>query len=308
MLISIFRISKERICLLLIFTLLLTYTAIGQKKYYYDNENYLNYNKIGQGDREIIFLHGFGASMNTWDVIIEQFTNSDNTLYLFDLKGFGLSSKPKDDKYSIINQSEIILKFIKENKLKNIILIGQSYGGIIALSVNVMLIEASKEIDIITIAIDCPIVDRNKTPFFIKILRTPVINRISFFLPDKFRSKYTLGRLFFNKNKITKPMIDKYTSTIRQKNAPYTLIKSAKQIIPEDFSGSFKTLQIIENSVLLICGKNDPLFPNAVYNKLHRSLVQSQLKPISNSGHLSHEENPDIVVRLIREFIAKNND
>ncbi len=91
----------------------------------------IKYCETGVGE-PMIFLHGFGASSCSWNEILEPLSRK-NRLILIDLKGFGLSDKPLDDKYSISDQAEIILDFIKKNELKNLVLTGHSFGGAIAL-------------------------------------------------------------------------------------------------------------------------------------------------------------------------------
>src|SRR6185295_11359770 len=46
----------------------------------------------GQSGPPLVFLHGFGTSFETWQDI-RPLINHHGTLYLVDLKGFGLSSK-----------------------------------------------------------------------------------------------------------------------------------------------------------------------------------------------------------------------
>ena len=63
----------------------------------------INYYEIGSGE-PMILLHGFGASSYSWNEILEPLSRK-NKLILIDLKGFGLSDKPLDDKYSISRPS-----------------------------------------------------------------------------------------------------------------------------------------------------------------------------------------------------------
>jgi pimeloyl-ACP methyl ester carboxylesterase len=58
----------------------------------------LHYEVYGTGD-PILFLHGFGANISSWKYIITPLSKHYK-LILVDLKGFGASPKPRNNKYS----------------------------------------------------------------------------------------------------------------------------------------------------------------------------------------------------------------
>ena len=57
----------------------------------------LHYEKRGEG-RPVVFLHGFGATTYSWNHVVPRLAERYTTIS-FDLKGFGLSPKPADDRY-----------------------------------------------------------------------------------------------------------------------------------------------------------------------------------------------------------------
>ncbi|HKZ18054.1 MAG TPA: alpha/beta fold hydrolase, partial [Geobacteraceae bacterium] len=95
----------------------------------------INYEIDGHGEVPLVFVHGFAASLVTWHDIRRLFPKDRFRLFLLDLKGFGFSSKPQDGGYSIFDQADIVIAFIKALGLSNTILIGHSFGGSIALQV-----------------------------------------------------------------------------------------------------------------------------------------------------------------------------
>src|SRR5262245_42336735 len=54
-----------------------------------------------------VLLHGFGAAMESWSDIQPMISASYPVLRV-DLKGFGRSSKPKDDRYSARDQADVV--------------------------------------------------------------------------------------------------------------------------------------------------------------------------------------------------------
>lgn len=58
----------------------------------------IHYKEVGSGSRTLVFVHGFGCDMNTWEYQYEAFCQ-DSTLRLIfiDLPGYGQSDKPQAD-------------------------------------------------------------------------------------------------------------------------------------------------------------------------------------------------------------------
>ncbi len=83
-----------------------------QTFYFHDNVN-INYEQIGHGSETIIFLHGFGLSLDSWDDIKHRFPLDKYKMFFIDLKGNGFSYKAPESDYSLIEQARIIIGFIK---------------------------------------------------------------------------------------------------------------------------------------------------------------------------------------------------
>lgn len=273
------------------------------KIFKYSEDVSINYEILGEGDTSIIFLHGFGASLNSWNDIKNLFPLDIYKLFLIDLKGFGFSSKPQDNKYTIEDQANIIASFIEKNNLRNIILIGHSYGGGICMRLQLDFMKQNNPIIKKMILIDCAAYLK-KLPFFIKYLRMPT-NRLMFLASPKYRAKYTLKHLFFDKGNVTEEKINRYARFFDEPGAHYSFVKAAKQIIPDDYDSIIQKYQNIKIPVLIIWGKNDPILSIDVAKKLNQTIVNSRLEFIEQCGHIPQEECPDSTYKLIDIFLNK---
>lgn len=84
----------------------------------------------------IIFLHGLGGNMRAWDKQVEFFQNKGYRTITFDLRGHGLSDRPKNiNDYELNKFAKDILFFLKIYKIKKFVLIGHCLGGAVALKV-----------------------------------------------------------------------------------------------------------------------------------------------------------------------------
>jgi len=96
----------------------------------------LHCERYGNEDNSpIIFLHGFGASIETWRDVLPLLLTPPRSVCLVDLKGFGQSSKPRDGAYSLEEQADLIISMLESRKLSGVTLVGHSYGGAVALLV-----------------------------------------------------------------------------------------------------------------------------------------------------------------------------
>ena len=89
---------------------------------------------IKNPDFTLLFLHGLSSSAYLWVPLVKEFESNKSDIYCLDLRGHGLTDKP-EGMYSIESLSNDVLNFIKKKNLKNIIIIGQSMGGDLGVSI-----------------------------------------------------------------------------------------------------------------------------------------------------------------------------
>ena len=99
-----------------------------------------------------------------------------NRVIAIDLKGFGQSDKPLDNRYSIFDQARLVQDYIIRNNLRGATLVGHSYGGGVALAVALNMMDAGQQIEK-PVLIDS-VAYRQPIPFFFQVLRTPIIGEI----------------------------------------------------------------------------------------------------------------------------------
>ena len=80
----------------------------------------------------IILLHGWGAESSLWRNFMEKLSLNGFTSYALDFPGFGKSSLPPKD-FSLKDFAAIVKSFSPRLGLSEIILIGHSFGGRVAI-------------------------------------------------------------------------------------------------------------------------------------------------------------------------------
>ena len=252
-----------------------------------------------------MFLHGLGASIYTWRKVKDPLATG-NKLFLIDLKGFGQSPKPRDDRYSIVDQADLVYDLILENDLKNLTVVGNSYGGAVSLLLSIRLCaETPKRLSKL-ILIDSA--GYNKLlPWYVKLLRTPILGWLTVHLSsNKTLAKTVLKEVYYNDQLITAADIDAYARPLGMKNGKYALLKAAKQAIPIGFEGWIARYPTISVPTIILWGEFDKVIPLEIGEMLDAAIPCSQLTTIPNTGHVPQEETPIPTIELIKDFLKNS--
>ena len=263
----------------------------------------INYETEGCGQVPVVFLHGFAASLVTWDDIRKRFPGDIFRLYLLDLKGFGFSSKPRDCKYGIPDQSDIVIAFIKSHALSGVILVGHSFGGAVALQTALKSGQNSGTFINRLILLDCPAYPQRMPPMM-RILRRPILAGLLIRLfPARLIVWCTLARIFSNRKAVTAERIGRYTDCFTRRGMAYVLIRTVGQI---DTSGSPYSMDYrkIKIPTLIIWGSKDRITGSWQAHRLGMEIEGSRLAILNNCGHNPHEEYPGETISAILDFIG----
>ncbi len=251
-----------------------------------------------EGRQSLVLLHGFGASSYSFSRLIPELSKYFR-VYAIDLKGFGKSPKPKNSGYSVYDQAVLVDRFLKDYNLKNIILIGHSYGGGVALS---LVLLDPKRVEKMVL-IDSACYDQ-RLPKLIRWLQIPIVGKVGFFiLPSSFEIKESYRYAFYDDSKIPEDIVKEYTKNLYLPNAKSVYFKTTQELIPEDINDISKKYATIEIPTLLIWGENDIVIPKDKAYRLHKDLKNSKLVIIPKCGHIPHEEKPKEVLKALKSFL-----
>lgn len=95
------------------------------------NGETLAYREAGEGDRDVLLIHGNMSSSLSWDVFMESLPDGFRSIAV-DLRGFGESTYKKPIS-AIKDIADDLKLFIEELDMENLIVAGWSAGGAVAL-------------------------------------------------------------------------------------------------------------------------------------------------------------------------------
>jgi pimeloyl-ACP methyl ester carboxylesterase len=265
----------------------------------------LYYAIYGTG-QPLLAIHGLGASMYSW----REFVKVPNTfpgyqIILIDLKGSGNSEKPHNKNYSILTQRDLVLQFIEELNLKNLTLVGNSYGGAVSLLVAIKLCEPQKP----KVLSKLILLDSGGynllLPWYLKLLRTPVLGWLALhILSPKQAAETVLKNAYYNDHLITQEQIAAYAAPIGSRGGRYALLQISKGVIPPDIDKIVAQYPSINVPTYILWGLNDKVIPLKIGEMLHAAIGGSRLELINECGHVPQEEKPAETICWMREFLG----
>jgi pimeloyl-ACP methyl ester carboxylesterase len=257
----------------------------------------------GSGD-PVLCLHGLGASTHSWRELRGPLSK-EYKLFLIDFKGHGASPKPADKHYASQEHADLIYEFILEHNLRNLTLIGNSFGGAISLLVALRLCEDNSGRLKKLILIDSA--GYNKLlPLHLKMMRTPLVGPLVLHvLPPKAAALFVLINSYYDKKKITKEQVEAYARPIGEPGGRHALLETSKQIIPKRIDELIAKYPKITVPTLIIWGRQDKVIPLEIGELLNEAIPDSHLVVIDHAGHIPQEETPEAVVPLVLDFLKR---
>lgn len=258
----------------------------------------------GQG-RPILLLHGFATSSYTWHAIVPELAKNHRVIAM-DLRGFGASDKPIDDHYSIQDQADVVQAFIEQENLRDLTIIGHSFGGGIALS---LALEAERERQprIRNIVLIDSIAYRQPMPIFFKLLQVPMLGEVSMTLvPPEIQAREGLRLAYYDREKISSQDVAEYANTLYSPAAKHALTKTIEQIIPDNIDEIALRYKTIKMPALIVWCQEDKVVPVVLGLRLHEEMGSSELALFTHCGHMPQEEKPEDTVAAIQAFLKRN--
>src|SRR6267142_2851472 len=260
------------------------------------------HHKIYGAGNPVLCIHGFGASLFSWRNFVGPLSRNYQ-LILIDLKGCGESPKPPGSRYSPQDHADLIYKFILDHDLKNLTLVGNSFGGSLSLLLSIRLIENEPGRLRALVLID-PGAYKQYTPGYVKLIGLPLIGAAAVYLtPAKCMAKSILKLAYYDPKKITAEQIAAYASPLAAPGGKHALLETGKRMIPPNIDELVARYKDINVPTLIIWGRQDKIISPEAGTLLAQAIPDSSLHWIDQCGHVPQEERPETTIPLILDFL-----
>ena len=258
----------------------------------------VHYRDEGEG-QTIVLLHGTGASLHTWDEWTNELKKTFRVIRL-DLPAYGLTGPHPEKKYSLSDYSSFLNSFVESLDIDNFILSGNSLGGAIAWY---YASEYPNKVELLSLLDPGGFYNKDKqSPLVFRLARAPGINKIIRYVTPRFFIKNTLKEVYFDKTKLTDKKIDTYRDLILRKNNRESFINRSNSE-PVDYTSRLK---LITCPTQIIWGNEDEWIPVENAKFFSKSIQNTRVDIMQETGHLPMEERPYESLELLLNFINSN--
>lgn len=242
----------------------------------------------------IVMIHGFTASLETWDAVAGALQNDYRVIRL-DLPGHGLSGTDETGDYSNERTVQIVGAFIDKLTLDAPIIMGNSLGGLVAwrlaaanperVSNLILIAPGGFSINGVT---DSPV----DVPAMVKyyLSKAPAAG-----------VKQATTALYGDPSKLSPERLSQVTDMMqRPGNGDSFVVRAAQFTLP----APEVTLSRVTTPTLILWGSKDVMVPPDHGARFAAAMPNAALISYDGAGHLPHEEIPEKVSADIRGFLS----
>ena len=258
---------------------------------------------LGQGEPVFVLLHGFGASLYSWQAVIEPLSQH-GTVIAFDRPAFGLTERPLTwegtNPYSPEAQVALVIGLLDHFEVQQAILVGNSAGGTVAMQVAL----AHPERVSALILVDPAVYSGGGAPALVRpLLATPQMRHLGPLIARQIqvRGPELIELAWHDPALITPETLELYKRPLQVNNWDKALWELT---IASRASGLAERLSEFTLPVLVITGDDDRIVPTADSIRLAGELPEAALVVIAQAGHVPHEERPAEFMQAIEAFLA----
>jgi pimeloyl-ACP methyl ester carboxylesterase len=239
------------------------------------------YNEEGEGPN-LVLLHGLFGALSNWDVVINEFRNNYKIfipmLPIYDLpfRKVGLDA--------LVDHLE---GFIDMKKLDDILLMGNSLGGHVALIYTLRCQQKVKKL-ILT----------GSSGLFENAMGGSFPKRGSYEYVKE-RAEYT----FYDPNSITEEYIQEIFDTTKSIAKCLNIVAIAKSAQRHNMAGELPSIKV---PTLLVWGLNDTITPPMVAHDFNRLIPNTTLKFIDKCCHAPMMEQPEKFNKILADFLSND--
>jgi pimeloyl-ACP methyl ester carboxylesterase len=242
----------------------------------------------------ILFLHGFGASLQTWD-IWAQALSEDYRVISVDLPGFGLTGEDPSGIYTDQRSVEVLEAFLKELNIPKVVLVGNSMGGKFAWQFAARYPnQVAKLVLISPDGYASPGIEYGKKP------DVPAIADLYRYFFSKTFLAMNLKPAYADPTTLNDALVNRYYDLMLAPGVRGAILGRMQQTVLQDPVPSLASIQV---PTLLIWGEKDAFIPISNSNDYLKVMPNAKRVSLPNIGHLPQEEQPSIGLAALKEFL-----
>ncbi|MFN0135084.1 MAG: alpha/beta fold hydrolase [Phycisphaerae bacterium] len=254
-----------------------------------------------------VFIHGLGSSKAAWRFLLDELPG-DPRIVLLDMLGHGESSKPVNFEYGMSAQADAVVDLLRHLDLANVILVGSSMGGGVAMEAAYKLARCDSPLvrGIVLIAGTAAPFD---PPASFKRSSDPLTRWLLLNAAD---SRDVAARMlrgaYLDDSQVDDARVREMAYPLDQRAARLAIISSARELFDELAArrSAGARYAAIKVPVLLLWGSHDSVVPQSVMFELAREISGASIAIVVGCGHLPAEELPLETAAVIENWLDES--
>lgn len=258
----------------------------------------------------LIFIHGFGASIEHWRHNLP-ILSQNHTVYALDLLGFGASRKARVN-YSADLWTELIYDFWQTLICIPVILVGNSIGSLVGLN------SAAKYPDMVAGLVMLSLPDVSVREKMLPKPLRPIVTTLENLVASPLLIKNLLkilrrpavirrwaGLAYQDKSAVTEELVQILSNPAYDRGSEQTLYALSRSVRKSSFARPVpEMLSQVNIPMLLIWGLKDKMIPPKQADEFANLNSRLKLVKLENVGHCPHDECPDKFNIILSDWLA----
>jgi len=222
------------------------------------------------------------------------------------MEGFGRASKPVGGVLGPARLAEGTVDFIRRENLRDLVIVGHSLGGGVALLTALRLRELG-EADrlkgmVLVSAASLP----QPLPRFMKLGRVPGLGAIGIrLIPPTLLIRVVLRLIVHDRTRVNPESAREYAWALRGRDGKRSALNALRGLVPDDLAELAERYAEITTPVLALWGREDRVVRLEVGEELVRRLPQARLAVLDRCGHVLPEEWPEQGLEEVGRFLTE---
>ena len=252
-----------------------------------------------ENGKTIVLVHGFSVPCFIFDPTFDFLTKAGFRVLRYDLIGRGYSDRPKTA-YKIDLFVRQLRDLLEALNLLQVNLLGLSMGGPITAS----FIDQNPQVVDKFILIDPAGAKRVTLSLLLEAVKLPILGELALGLFGSGSMVKGIASDMFDPE-LVEHFQAQYKIQMQYKGFKYAILSTMRNRMLESFAETYARVGKLKKPTLLIWGKNDTTVPFKNSAEILKAIPHAEFHPIENCGHIPHYEKPEIVNKVLLEFLSK---
>lgn len=256
----------------------------------------ISYETWGRSGPRVLLVHPIGFDRHSWEEVIPRLS-TEFQLAALDLPGHGESDKPFDADYGLWSLGARVHHFLDELGWSDAVVVGNSLGGGVALSLTLQAPERVRGLALIN-----SVAFRSGLPLIGRLAFVPLLPLTTAYTP-RLALRLGLATPRSRWRSVTAKRCDAARRYLRSHEGRGAFFRALRQLYGPDLDQMAERYGEIHCPTLVLHGERDPLIGLRHAARLATSIPTARLETLPGCGHFPQEECPNETFQHLERFL-----